>query len=120
MEKKKSEYQKILDLLNEYEDPMISWYEEYDEECGFFILNKWQKVHEEIIIGKTYWFIEWLVRNKKIDVEKMKKRNDMDFPIWKNYYPTMEDRDEYTEYESLLMLLAIQDNPIEFLIGILK
>ena len=59
-------------------------------------------VHETILISKKFWFIKRLVENDKIDLEK---------------FPQIM---EYSDYESLLMLLSIQDNPIEFLISILK
>lgn len=107
--------EKLLDLLNEYEDPMVSWYEKYDEETGFFILNNWQKAYEEVIVGKTYWFIEWLVQNLKINVDELRKH----WYITKTY-----DLDEPWEWYSyldwVLMLLSIQDNPIKFLISILR
>ena len=107
--KKKSEYQKLLDLLNEYENPMVSRYEKYDEETGLFILNNWQKVYEELIIGKTSWFIEWLVRNDYIDFKKL------DTPRFNQLVDNTLD-----SYFALLMLLAIQDEPIRFLCEILK
>ena len=54
------------------------------------------------IIDKKFWFIEWLVKKKKVDLDK---------------FPQIM---EYSDYESLLMLLSIQDNPITFLLSILK
>lgn len=114
MSKEKSEYQKVLDLLNEYEDPMISRYEKYDEETGFFILNTWQKAREEVILGKTYWFIEWLVESEKIDLYKLPIRLE-------EYYQNTEAVGYITDDESILLMeLAIQDEPISFLISILK
>lgn len=75
-------------------------------------------VMDEIhLISKNYWFIEWLVENNKIDFEK---------PIWEfaNKYklivPDSFYLKELSKEDELLMLLAIQDNPIEFLISILK
>lgn len=63
------------------------------------------------MISKQFWFIEWLVDNDKIDLMKLKK--------W------IEDNKFYCAKwgkitNMLLMLLSIQDNPIEFLISILK
>lgn len=107
MSKEKSKYQKVLDLLNEYEDPMVSRYEEYDEETGFFILNNWQKAYEEVIVGKAYWFIEWLVENEKLKwTDKMEKRKLM---LW------MPEKQDY-----YIMMLAVTPQPINFLISILK
>ena len=109
MSKEKSEYQKVLDLLNEYENPMVSRYEKYDEETGFFILNRWQKAYEELILGKTYWFIEWLVRNDHIDFKKL------DTPRFNQLVDNTLD-----SYFALLMLLAVQDEPVRFLCSILR
>ena len=83
---------------------------------------------EELILGATliskkYWFIKWLVENEKIKSEWIKPRADLvkeviildrktNKPIW------MEN--QYTEVEQLLMYLAIQDEPLEFLASILK
>ena len=60
-----------------------------------------------LIISKEYWFIKWLVENEKIDVEKVKIN-------WLNYV-----NDEILE-NKILMRLSIQDEPIEFLVSILK
>ena len=69
------------------------------------------KVMDVYMISKQFWFIEWLVDNDKIDLMKLKK--------W------IEDNKFYCAKwgkitNMLLMLLSIQDNPIEFLISILK
>ena len=58
------------------------------------------------IISKKFWFIKWLVDNDKIDFDKIQ--------IW--FQSTLW----YWKYDSLLMLLSIQDKPIEFLVSILK
>ena len=98
---------KLIELLNEHEktkDPSVQmeWREPH-------LLSKYNQYY---IFSKDEWFIKWLVENDKI-------RN-----IWwfewkpKNYLwdYTENKAKEYT----LLMLLAISDNPIEFLINTLK
>ena len=102
---------KLINLLNEYEttlDPnvQIEWTE------------NWVKATPLIIISKGYWFIKWLVENDKIDFNKLEK-------IW--YEKIVYEYDwqyktivEYSDYESLLMLLAISNSPIEDLISYLK
>ena len=57
-------------------------------------------------------FIKWLVDNDKIDVESYCRITSVERKWEKDVY-----RDEV---DSLIMLLAIQDKPIEFLISILK
>ena len=99
--------EKLIELLNEYEGWIVSWVKEYSEEFGVFVLNTEQMIEEEIIISKSFGFIKWLVDNDKIDFTKLKV----------NY---IYHDDEWSWEKELLMQLAIQDNPIEFLISILK
>ena len=117
--------EKLIELLNEREKT-VNWVQH----------PWWCKEHLEYqchwprVINKRFWFIKWLVDNDKID------RESENYPL-KKYYPYFNDdvlaivsqdcntyEDEcrvcYDKYESLLMLLSIQDNPIEFLISILK
>lgn len=76
----------------------------------FIILNR------VMIISKEYGFIKWLVDNDKIDYEKVDKswNDEMSFVDFK-LDNIMEIR-----IKVVLMLLSIQDEPIEFLISILK
>ena len=81
--------------------------------------NEYQvKFRATKIISKELGFIKWLIDNNKIDLNKLEK-------IW--YEKIVYEYDwqykeivEYSDYESLLMLLAIQNEPIEFLISVLK
>ena len=104
--------EKLINLLNEYcgED---EWSE-----------TKWTKKHllewwllSLQLISKEYWFIKWLVENDKIDLWKIKKlyRKSNEHSI--HTYPIMY---EYSDLESLLMLLSISSSPIEDLISYLK
>ena len=97
--------EKLIELLNEYEGWIVSWVKEYSEEFGVFVLNTEQMIEEEIIISKSFGFIKWLVDNDKIDLLKLDNRIALS---------------EFNKVERVLMALSIQDNPIEFLIGILK
>lgn len=56
-------------------------------------------------------FVKWLVKKNKIDKEKFNYCRDNFFD--ERYFG-------YWTHEYIIMMLAIQDNPIEFLIGILK
>ena len=104
--------EKLIELLNEYNE--IHNYapiEYYDDETNGFETNYVAFYKTCIIISKQFWFIKWLVENDKIDLMKLKK--------W------IEDNKFYCAKwgkitNMLLMLLSIQDNPIEFLISILK
>jgi len=65
-------------------------------------------IHEIVLISKKFEFIRWLLDNNKIDFTKLEDNAD-----W--YY-----LDTGSNYLDLVALLSIQDNPIEFLISILK
>jgi hypothetical protein len=68
------------------------------------------------LISKQFWFIKWLVDNDKIDTDELLGIYwETSQSIWEaNKYEL------YPAYKRLLMLLALQDNPIEFLIHVLK
>ena len=124
---------KLIELLNEY------W--EYDlvehnwEICKWDTNDEWEiNIYTDYtnnIISKKFWFIKWLVDNDKIDLNK---REDIIKYLETEFIPFFEDDDirdfdnkeciiekeYYSCYESLLMTLSIQDNPIEFLVNILK
>jgi len=61
------------------------------------------------IISKQGWFIKWLVENDKIDLENEELISLMS-ELWERRNPV----------KCLLMLLSIQDEPINFLVSILK
>ena len=99
--------EKLQELLKEYQLSKWEWVRLAWPDVE--VNDKEELVLEATLISKKYWFIKWLVENEKIDVEKV--YNNSDYPMVK--------RDEFL-YEWLLMLLSIQDNPIEFLVSILK
>ena len=100
--------EKLINLLNEFETPQ-SWvvFKSYDDYDGTFY---WVDIDGEteiawsdsMILSKRFQFVERLLENDKIDFDK---------------YPQIM---EYWDLESLLMYLSIQDEPINFLISILK
>ena len=71
-------------------------------------LEKTWELQDESLISKSFWFISWLVDNDKIDIEKLESLNFNDVLYLR------------TVYYWMLMILSIQDNPIEFLVSILK
>jgi len=102
--------EKLIELLNEYHffNTEYIWYHLDKEENRIYfkteVVDKWitneQRISDEWLISKKFGFIKWLVDNDKID---------RDVSInWEWHY------------ESLLMKLAIQDNPLDFLVKILK
>ena len=96
---------KLIELLNEYSKNI--WF--FNEEDLQWQTKAW-------ILSKEFWFIKWLVENDKIDREK----NVLAFEFSSVYTYDGEDYEDHLKECKLLMLLAIQDEPINFLISILK
>lgn len=116
---------KLIELLNKYEKKtVVHWYEWYWEDVLMcrYIKDNFEFYTDEattIAISKYYWFIKWLVDNDKIVDFVDKKETLVSLRKWSTsplWYIEMVT----PKYEQLLMLLAIQDEPIEFLISILK
>lgn len=127
--KEKIWMQKLIELLNEYDPYIASDGEHRDNLWGY--AYQWhsavfpKELAESYIISKSYGFIKWLVENEKIEWEKFQEPkirgiiwliSNWHNSEWKSY----KDYSKELAYESLLMLLAIQDEPIRFLCEILK
>lgn len=102
--------EKLFDLLKQHCRKRY-WFKDNDDleidtdSVCFHLYLKWERlfpIRVETVICKEFWFIKWLVENEKIDFDK---------------YPQVM---EYWDLESLLMYLSIQDEPIQFLISLLK
>lgn len=123
MGKEKKEIWKLLELLNEYENQLdLKWCTRSEQPNFIWHIKAVSEYSDNIlynadlaVTSKRYWFIKWLVENDKIDT-------DIVYREW--FLAKTYDKDEVWEYfepyEEILMLLAIQDNPIEFLVSILK
>ena len=132
-EKKESWIAKLIELLNEYHhfnsDLIYYWWDEEYERVYFHtelpeeqkeklakagIDDEWideQRVYDEWICSKQFWFIKWLVENDKINTES--------WPLYWFHF-IMHNRQPYSLYETILMILSISDTPIEDLISYLK
>jgi hypothetical protein len=103
--------EKLIELLNEYVKELWIW-------NYVWWHNKKTVENSDFIITKKFWFIKWLVDNDKIDLKELDKSERKPMysfeEEWKLWFKL------FWVYESLLMLLSIQDNPIDFLISILK
>lgn len=116
--KEKIWMEKLTELLREYnmsnQSPYILWDADYYVDDVLYAPQ---------IISKSYWFIEWLVENEKIDVEEINK-NLKDFEVEIRIRAVkdliLNNEEKTVLYLQLLMLLAIQDEPISFLISLLK
>ena len=148
-EKKESWIAKLIELLNEYHhfnsDLIYYWWDKEYEKVYFhselpekekeklrkagiyneeddWVDEDW--IWDEWICSKKFWFIQWLVENDKIDTSKANEKNLNGYEIELRIRAVKElvaDSEEKTVlYLNLLMLLAIQEQPIRFLCEIIK
>lgn len=121
--------EKLIELLNKYlfELWRKTIIERYDKDslenvCWTFRwIVEWEKNYPYTsiwwieVISKKFWFIKWLVENEKIDMAKARYYWD------KIYYKEYWVWDFCcADYEFVIMLLSISDNPIQDLISLLK
>ena len=112
--------EKLIKLLNEYEAKRHKtsvvaemWWQSGDS-LTYLGLNT--HYSELLCISKGYLFIDWLVKEDKIDFYKVGQAEnelEVDVDIYRSSY-------EEDNYYWLLMILAIQDDPISFLVSVLK
>lgn len=130
--------EKLVELLNEFEKEKIIndlWYVDEDTEYFWRSIEYWKIVNwgydtdahwffKYQIISKDFKFIERLVKKDKIDLQKVMEQN-------KNWYditrvnPDDNFIDNAIEYDDeldlfIIMLLAISDEPLQFLSQIIK
>lgn len=105
--------EKLIKLLNEHRAELLNWniqnkpmrhYSGY----VFWLSDLTEQNCILLVISKEYGFIKWLVDNDKID------QTVIDWNFW---YFCME---WFDTVDSLLMVLAISDTPIDFLCEIIK
>ena len=107
---------KLLQLLNEYQTQRESKFKfsGYDERSmSFLLVDSDEVLWEETIISKKFWFIERLVDQNKVEFDRARDRSD--FPLlyagWWEFY---------SDSEVIIATLSVEDDPISFLISILK
>jgi len=117
--------EKLIKLINKRQEekhpdgiylPVVAyrdWIFWSDSDCLSSVMDE---IH---LISKPCRFIEWLVEGDKINFESQAMqyaKSDLSkfFTEWKDKNWMSDD------YAMLLMLLAIQDEPTEFLISVLK
>lgn len=115
----------LIKLLNEYEqqrerfwnlDSIIDWKAWLSYKVIF--LWKYEKIY--FLISKKYGFIKRLVKNNKIDAEWLNyKYMDVVYELECAYLVSKESRIEYLT-DFIYMLLSVQEDPIEFLLSLLK
>lgn len=123
---KENRIDKLIELLNQFEKEKKSWYtwnniDSYDN-CVYWVDCDWETeiTMYSDLYSKYYWFIKRLVENDKIDYHKIS--DIMIYSQWRYTWinKTTAQRVDENMSDLLIMLLSIQDNPIEFLVSILK
>ena len=106
--------EKLINLLQEF-----YWENrKFSEENWILTMTNWVEnlsgaYAQTYIISKQGWFIQWLVENEKIDTTNLQDywdRWEMWIWVFNNMYKS----------DLIILTLSIQDNPIEFLVSILK
>lgn len=110
--------EKLIELLNEYWKDHFEKITNSENELRIRKEICTEAYDEEIIISKRFGFIKWLVENDKIDFNKRPELYTFKAETETRWLNNMVDGSWH--YESLLMLLSIQDDPIEFLVSVLK
>lgn len=106
--------EKLIELLNKFikEKKHYHWTFENENEVSKY---------ECLIISKQFKFIRRLVENDKIDRDKSKIITaKTEIVLGTTFTDGFVVTKRYWLYEQLLMILAIQNNPINFLISILE
>lgn len=115
--------EKLIELLNEWYQERYETSTRFDKfenyggnDYWYFQSNdKEHFMYETDVWTKKYWFIKRLVESGKIHREKIPAVIKVDW-----YLADGSDTEYYNMEESLLMLLSISENPIDFLISILE
>ena len=116
--------EKLINLLNQYEakrhkTSIVAEIRKQKEDRLSYLEMNWN-YSELLCFSKGYEFIKWLVDNDKIWINKNSDRSAM-IDLMRAEVKEWTDVFEWTEkYEWYIMILSIQDNPIEFLVSILK
>lgn len=122
--------EKLLELMNDYAHTYADHYDDTGAEITITFFSHtdncfqyacdggYETLVDDVVISKRYWFVWWLIENKKLKSYRAYKdfihQNYIEFDGWVTI-PSVN----WQLYDSILCWLAIQDNPIDFLISIL-
>lgn len=106
--------EKLLQLLNEYRlEKELPEYTKYISKTWYFTHKLYFYEHYSWVISKKFWFIQWLVDQNKVEFDRARDRSD--FPLlyagWWEFY---------SDADVITATLSIEDDPINFLVSILK
>lgn len=123
----KNKMEKLMNLLNKFLIEINRWYtvntrnDEY--RCFDDTTETWRTINEELLIFKRFWFIERLVRRNHIDYDKTFDWMALAWTWWSySFSVSAFTKKTWKQIQSdrVLMILSLQDEPVEFLLSILK
>ena len=126
--------EKLIELLNEYEKEVKkSEFYEWEKwiwwNTNLFRRDtrdeEWSHIYSDTadtyVISKKYGFIKWLVENEKVNPYDPSYNVPTHIALWVDDWDgDFMVYERFFKEEELLMLLSIQDEPINFLVSILK
>lgn len=113
----------LLELLNSYNLYKENWfvvddwgweYLEYDEEKEPMLIYKSSGTTasgedaEAIMISKSYWFIQWLCKQEKLEPKEAYRKL------------ILEQIKEGEEYRAYIQWLSLADDPVRLLLSMIK
>lgn len=104
--------EKLSKLLNEYLESKKKDIKQFMN-IAALMTHSDSKLYQTYIISKDFEFIKRLVENDKIDRDKELKENW----LFRKYFYDLE---YVKNYDRLVMWLSVEDDPISFLISLLK
>ena len=130
IEKEKSEWVNVDKyVLFERAYTNYNWLTRYDKEDQWEWDNLYWDTAVAYLISKSFGMVKWLVDNDKIDLDKVpnifttraRDRDDVIYAIRdKHDYNVLNEQYWVDLVDNVIMLVSIQDEPIEFLVSILK
>jgi hypothetical protein len=118
---------RLIRLLYYYFMPMeklMKYVEEMQKEWINICRPQSQEYYlvDMMLVSKYYWLIKRLVENDKIDKKKIDTRlvRNVESHYDEEWYWVENSYEDYSDTDTLLMLLSISDKPIEDLISYLK
>ena len=111
--------EKLLQLLNDY-SPLKDMSDEYCVKYWKVWIRTRLYAEPDVyvnytlqVISKKFWFIQWLMDQNKIEFDRARDRSD--FPLLYAGWWEL-----YSDAEVIIATLSVEDDPIEFLVSILK
>ena len=126
----------LLKLLKQYwrrtfnDETLLRIYYEEKTDCFCWMyqprpgmkLEQGQMLETPVVFSKSFGFIKWLVDNDKIDKKKIDTRlvRHVESHYDEDWYWVENSYEDYSDTDTLLMLLSISNSPIEDLLLYLK